>query len=249
MKISTGLKDLDNLLQGGFNNPSLIVVGGRPSMGKTSLLFDFAESIDIQNIRFCYLNLESHSETILNNKKMVADLDDFLTWNDIQGIDSFIEYVNKNKDVKKVYFIDYIQLMLAKFQKDSYEEYAEILNKLKRCSIENNVTIIISSQLNRRCEERQGKRPMLIDLRGSGEIEDVADVIIFILRREYYDAMDKPRLGELIVCKNRYGETGSVQVKFDKHNMRFSDYCIPKEFKAFSEYDANEKEFSHFAPN
>ena len=99
--------------------------------------------------------------------------------------------------------IDYLQLLSGAGNYNNSEnrqsEISEISRMLKNLARELNVPIICGSQLSRKVEERQGHRPMMSDLRESGAIEQDADVIIFLLRREYYDPYDKPGLAELIV--------------------------------------------------
>jgi replicative DNA helicase len=73
-------------------------------------------------------------------------------------------------------------------------------------------------------EERQGHRPMMSDLRESGSIEQDSDIVLFLLRREYYDPMDKPGTAELIVAKNRHGAVGSVNLTFRKEIGQFANY-------------------------
>ena len=84
--------------------------------------------------------------------------------------------------------------------------------------------VLLLSQLSRRVDERADKRPMLSDLRDSGSIEQDADVVMFIYRDEVYkpDTADKG-IAEIIVAKNRGGQTGTAKVRFEGHRMRFSD--------------------------
>ena len=79
---------------------------------------------------------------------------------------------------------------------------------LKNLARELDIPILCLSQLSRKVEDETGHRPMMSDLRESGSIEQDADVVMFLLRREYYDPYDKPGTGELIVAKNRHGGSG-----------------------------------------
>jgi replicative DNA helicase len=65
---------------------------------------------------------------------------------------------------------------------------------------------------------------MMSDLRESGSIEQDADQVMFLLRREYYDPMDKPGMAELIIGKNRHGAVGSVMLTFRKEIAQFANY-------------------------
>ena len=124
--------------------------------------------------------------------------------------------------------IDYLQLLTGsgsfKAQENRQGEISEISRMLKNLARELNIPILCLSQLSRKVEERQGHRPMMSDLRESGSIEQDADVVMFMLRREYYDPMDKPGMTEVIVAKNRHGGIGSVNLVFRKEFAQFANY-------------------------
>ncbi|MCK5423290.1 MAG: replicative DNA helicase, partial [Deltaproteobacteria bacterium] len=122
--------------------------------------------------------------------------------------------------------VDYLQLMRGRGaysqNTDSrVQEISEISRSLKSLAKELNIPVIALSQLNRRVEERQNKRPQLADLRDSGAIEQDADLIIFIYREEVYDRSDdNPNKGiaEVIIGKQRNGPVGDVKLAFvDKY--------------------------------
>jgi replicative DNA helicase len=62
------------------------------------------------------------------------------------------------------------------------------------------------------------------DLRESGSIEQAADIVAFLLRREYYDPMDKPGMAEFIIGKNRHGGVGTVNLTYRKEIAQFCNY-------------------------
>ncbi len=112
--------------------------------------------------------------------------------------------------------IDYLQLMHAPRRTDNrVQEVAEISRSLKIMAKELNVPVLCCCQLSRGPEGRQDKRPMLSDLRESGSIEQDADIVLFIYRDDYYNTDgDNHNAAELIVAKNRHGETGKIDLQW-----------------------------------
>jgi replicative DNA helicase len=124
--------------------------------------------------------------------------------------------------------IDYLQLITGsgsfRTQENRQNEISEISRMLKNLARELNIPILCLSQLSRKVEERQGHRPMMSDLRESGSIEQDSDIVMFLLRREYYDPLDKPGTAELIVAKNRHGAVGNINLTFRKEIGQFANY-------------------------
>jgi replicative DNA helicase len=147
--------------------------------------------------------------------------------------------------------IDYLQLITgsgSRAQENRQNEISEISRMLKNLARELNIPILCLSQLSRKVEERPGHRPMMSDLRESGSIEQDSDIVMFMLRREYYDPMDKPGMAEVIVAKNRHGGVGTVNLTYRKEIVQFANYTpIHNE-----NYGAGEPEFdpafSQFSP-
>lgn len=149
--------------------------------------------------------------------------------------------------------IDYLQLLQGSGSRQSEGnrvlEISEITRGLKAIAKELNIPVIALSQLSRAVEQREDKRPQLSDLRESGSIEQDADVVMFIYRREYYLSREQPEqkpgedsgkfndryqqwqesLGDcantadVIVAKQRHGPIGTVQLFFDSNITRFGD--------------------------
>lgn len=124
--------------------------------------------------------------------------------------------------------IDYLQLIsgsgFAKSAENRQTEVSEISRMLKVLARELDIPILCLSQLSRKVEERPGHRPMMSDLRESGSLEQDADVVLFLLRRDYYDPYDRPGQAELIVAKNRHGETGSITMTYRKEIAQFANF-------------------------
>lgn len=122
--------------------------------------------------------------------------------------------------------IDYLQLMHPNpRRRDGSTRDQEVSEMTRACKLlakELDVPIILLSQLNRACEQRTDKRPVLADLRESGAIEQDANKVLMLYRDEVYNPNTR-YIGqcELIVRKNRDGKTGSITVEFDGAKMRF----------------------------
>jgi replicative DNA helicase len=134
------------------------------------------------------------------------------------------------KESQKVGFIiiDYLQLISGSGSVKNIEnrqnEISEISRMLKILARELDIPILCLSQLSRKVEERTGHRPLMSDLRESGSIEQDADVVMFLLRREYYDPYDRPGQAELIVAKNRHGSTGNITLTYRKELAQFANF-------------------------
>jgi replicative DNA helicase len=122
-----------------------------------------------------------------------------------------------------VVFIDYLQLMKVPGERIRLEEISTIARSAKNLSKELNVPVVLLSQLNRSTETRSDKRPSLPDLRGSGEIEEAADVVMFLYRDEYYnkDASQRPNIGEIAIAKARGGPTGVIDLFWQAYTASY----------------------------
>lgn len=121
--------------------------------------------------------------------------------------------------------VDYLQLMGTAKADTRDQALGEVTRGLKELAKSLCVPIVCISQLNREVDKRPNKRPMLADLRESGNIEQDADNILFVYRDEYYnrDKSHEKGLAEIIIAKQRNGPTGMVKVMFMKHCARFQD--------------------------
>lgn len=133
--------------------------------------------------------------------------------------------IRKLKTQKKeigLVVVDYLQLLEGRGN-NRETIVASIARDLKNIALELQVPILALSQLNRGVENKKEKIPTLADLRESGEIENSADVIMFIYRDEYYNPdTDKKKIASIIVAKHRGGPVGDVDLFFDASLTKFS---------------------------
>jgi replicative DNA helicase len=125
--------------------------------------------------------------------------------------------------------VDYLQLMVNSADENFVNKISEITRQMKILAREVDAPVVLLSQLNRGVETRTNKRPSLSDLRGSGGIEQDADVVLGVYRDDYYNR-DSPDRGiaEIIGLKGRNSGTGTVKFLFDAECCRFRNiYKLP----------------------
>ena len=247
--MKTGWNDIDKPLKG-FNRGDLVLLGARPSMGKTVFALNLADKLSTQfKVLFFELEMKSYkiglrdlaarSKIPLNRLYEPHNLTESefsevnRTVNTISTKGNFIiddrarvtlGYIRqkihflKETEGVDVVFIDHIGLIKEdKNFKSRNEWIGEVSASLKAMAKEFDVNIIILSQLNRSVEMRADKRPMLSDLRDSGNLEQDADVVVFLYRDAYYAAQEeKNELDteplEVIIAKNRDGMVGTINM-------------------------------------
>jgi replicative DNA helicase len=215
--VKTHILTLDRAI-GCLRNSDLIVIGARPSMGKTAFILSIIMNMAINgdaSLIFSHemartqlterflcqihgasmqdmtlkLNMEENSRRIVQAAQVLHELPILI--NDkapkFHKIESIMRTAKKEHGIKAV-FIDYLQLMMVdrSMGENRNQQLGYITRNLKRIAKELDIPIVLLAQLNRGLEQRTNKRPMLSDLRDSGEIEQDADVVIFLYRDEMY---------------------------------------------------------------
>ena len=256
---SSGLDALDNIL-GAFEDGDLIIIAARPSMGKTSIISTIAtqalkekngvliESLEMPRKKIVSRLIASMSgESLTDLKKgLVKDINkfnqaiDFFENSDLiihdKAYPTVLELQNRikatlrrNPNIKNI-FVDHtgkIQL-LGKTREDI--EIGHISAMLKKIARDYGIRVFLLQQLNRSLESRENKRPMLSDLKNSGNIEEDADIVLGLYRDSYYKKdKDKPSMfnngaiedAEILVLKNRDGRVGVAKVSFEGKSARF----------------------------
>ena len=254
--IPTGYVDLDRMTSG-FQAGDLIIVAGRPSMGKTAFALNIAESVAVDTgLPVGIFSMEmGGTQLAMRMLASIGRLDSHrvrsgrLTddeWSRLSfALGKLHEapiYIDETGGLTRanlrdrarrlprqygrklgLLVIDYIQLMSSNRQGENRAtEVSDISRAIKSLAKELQVPIVALSQLSRKVEERNDKRPMMSDLRESGAIEQDADVILMMYREEYYkpDTPDKG-IAEVIIGKQRNGPTGTVRLTFLGEYTRF----------------------------
>jgi replicative DNA helicase len=165
----------------------------------------------------------SSAMTMLRNAKIFIDETPGLSPTDLRARARRL----KRKDGVGLIVVDYLQLMkIDGFKENRTNEISEISRSLKALAKELDVPVIALSQLNRSLEQRPNKRPVMADLRESGAIEQDADIIIFIYRDSVYNKDDPDNnTAEIIIGKQRNGETGTVKLAFRGEFTRFDNFA------------------------
>lgn len=224
----------------------LIILGARPSVGKSGLGFQIATNI-ASNEKVHIFSLEMEHESVaarqmaifmgkpidyIQNggadspqgekaRKEISKLN--LVIDDRSGLNVYqicdaARQQNK-KDKTSLIVIDYIQI-ITDDKKDSNRArtLASISWELKCLARELRIPVLCLSQLNRQSEFREGGRPQSSDLKESGALEQDADVVLLIHRPE-----DMPNTATIIVAKNRNGPTGDINMQFAPAQCKFID--------------------------
>ncbi len=236
--VSTGLRDLD-LMTNGFCKSNLIIIAGRPSMGKSALAMQIAEnvshkehvlifSMEMSRREIGTRMMRFHgdrvgvSQAIAHASQLKLHIEEKPAIT-VQHIRSVCRK-QKRKHGLSMIVIDYLQLMQGNGDSRT-QEIGAISRGLKAISKEFDIPVIALSQLSRKVEERADKRPLMSDLRDSGEIEQDADLILLIYREDEYDKETQNKgIAEIICRKNRNGAKGDVYASFNGATTRFSDY-------------------------
>lgn len=164
----------------------------------------------------------------LNQKNIFIEDSAFIKVNEVKAKCKFL----KNEHGLDLIVIDYLQLLQGSKRTDNrQQEVSEISRSLKQMARELECPVIALSQLSRSVESRHDKRPMMSDLRESGSIEQDADIVSFLYRSDYYRSEDADEnevqepsdvsTVEVIVAKNRNGQTGTAELAFMKRYNKF----------------------------
>ena len=259
--LPTGLTELDNKLDGGMREGEVIVIAGRPGMGKTSLALSIAEhcaeqrravtavmSMEMPGLQVHNRRVSMHSHVPLHKIKRPDRMNE-MDWSrftsaieDLRNIPVYVSdqtalNINqlrgkaraiKRKHGLRLLVVDYIGLMEGTDRKaNRATQLGEVSRGIKALAKELGITVLLLAQLNREVEKRANMRPIMADLRECGDIEQDADAILFVHR----PIVAKPDLSpewkyyaEIIIAKQRDGETADITVQYLGERVQFSDW-------------------------
>ena len=263
--VATGFIDLDNGLKG-LQNGNLVIVAGRPSMGKTAFSVNICEHVSLNAGPVAIFSMEMQAEELgqrilssqagvefkkikqpwvmddadwpkvtlalgkTQDAKLFIDDDCSLSIDDIRSKCMRLQSKLGENGLKLI-MVDYIQLMQANGENRTVQ-IGKISRGLKRLAKEFNVPVLALSQLNRSLEKRANRRPLMSDLRESGDIEQDADIILFLYRDEVYEEFsDHKGMAEVGIAKNRNGELGMARLHFRGDFVQFANLAHGGEFR------------------
>lgn len=259
--IATHYHGLDTILSG-FQKSDLIILGARPSYGKTALALDIARQVALAGKSVGVFSIEMSKEQIID--RIIATQARIPLWrlrtgrlkNEMefsmiqQALDELSKanfYIDDTPSPSVLQMrsaarrlqlehgldfivIDYLQLVQPRTSSENMvQQVTEISRGLKALARELQIPVLALSQLSREVDKRDVKIPRLSDLRESGSLEQDADVVLFIYRKDR-DRIDTPEeeqnLVEIIVAKHRNGPLGTVKLRFDQEMVSFHNIDV-----------------------
>ncbi len=252
--LTTGIPDLDANLQG-LKPGQMVVIAGRPAMGKTTIAMNVAEHVVLHMHKPVLMvslemskaqlldrllaavgkiplgsikdgsasaehgqNLTVAAGKLMDAKLVVCDTPSMT----IPRVRSIARRMKHRMGGMGLVVIDYLQLIEGEGNGRT-EDVSAMSRQVKLMARELECPVIVLSQLNRGCEQRPDKRPVLSDLRESGAIEQDADIVMFVYRDEvYHPNTEQKGIAEILVRKNRDGETGVIRTAFLGKYSRFA---------------------------
>lgn len=246
----TGIEALD-LHTGGHQKGELTIIAARPSMGKTSAMLQgaiedarkgptifFSVEMPVEQLGVRMFAVEGEvpmeslkrfrldSDQMARHSQAMGRLAELRLWVDESPGLTMMEMWAKCRALAakegplQAVYVDYVQLMAR--GDDLTREVGKIAQQLKMLAREMECPVIVASQLSRNLESRMDKRPILADMRDSGKLEEVADVVVMLYRDAVYSPeTDRPDEAEFLIRKFRQGAQGTVRVPWRDHIVKF----------------------------
>ena len=244
--LNFGMPKLDKYMQ--VWGSKLILLAGRPGMGKTSLALSIAVSLGYQEKETGFLSIEMDKEQFAdkmlsaesNVNSMIFYARQSINRDGMRAIDNAAQSLatlpihiddsecgledvkRKCRKLKKIgceiIFIDQLSQISYERGLKAYHGISKNCTEIKQLTKELRIPIVLLCQLNRNVESRDNKRPNLGDLAETGRLEQDADMILFLYRDGYYDENVDESCTEIILAKNRQGDKGTENGVLFKKN-------------------------------
>lgn len=256
-EMNTGIASLDEVMWG-FKRGETVVVAGRTSMGKTSFMLHCARNLAKKGKKVIFISMEMSMETIaerflvmenrIDNEKLLksdftaeekAKLEDSIKFMDDIDFNIQDDLGFKWEQVKAhvvsvkpdIMFVDYIQMIPHIAGKNERESYSEYVRMTKEIAKQNNICIVLGSQVNRNAvEEKIPDIPKLHQLKGSGTLEENVDCVLLChwpWKYQYSMKEGKTDYSQndyfIDVAKNRNGRVGVAKMEFIPEWYTFRD--------------------------
>ena len=240
--VPTGFRDIDDVTQG-LQPGQMVVVAGRPAMGKSTLGIDFARaaalhhnmtsivfSLEMSKVELAQRIISAETNIPLAAMRRADDItaDRWNTlnnfWNKLQNAPLFIDdspnmsLMEIRAKCRRLKQTNDLKLVVI--------DYLQLMSSGKQVE----VPVVALSQLNRGPEMRNDKKPQLSDLRESGSIEQDADVVLLVHRPDFYDKEDRPGEADIIMAKHRNGPTETFHLAFLGAYSKFKD--MPQDYNS-----------------
>jgi replicative DNA helicase len=254
--LRTSVRDLDDIIR--LRPAELIIIGARPSQGKTALMCNMAWDIaTTQTKRVGIFSLEQDKDSLIRRivaqaasvpfreiesaqrgfvvqdrlNQAISDVLDAKIWIDDERDTTPEQMIAKaesvfDNDGLDALFVDYLGYIPSKRRREERrdQELGRFTKAFRACAKRLHLPVVVLSQLSRPTKAASVPRPQLSDLRESGEIEQDADVVVFIHREEMYERTEENAGRVLLdVAKQRNGPTGEVHCRYEGSTFKFLD--------------------------
>lgn len=250
--VPTGIHSLDHMIGGGLQPGRVTLIGGRTSQGKSALAVTIATQAALAGLRSVYVSMEMPGTEV--GQRILAQMADVpatalhggpispdqlgrlsraaarLSETQLRIIDDDNSWpsilARLHREIAggaKIIFLDYLQLIQIPGAKlDQWQVLGRITAEVKALALRAKIPIVVVAQLNR--EAAKESRPRLHHLRGSGDLEQDADCVVLIYRETGQDGKAVNDNADLMLEKNRSGQTGIASVRWNGPLMRFEDW-------------------------
>ena len=212
-RITSGFENLDNMI-GGFQKGELIIIGARPSIGKTTFALNMASHISFQKrIPTAFFSLEMPTtklRSLMKNNEANVDAPFYVNDTPNISLTGLLSQARKFYSEKQVeiIFIDYLSLISHNNESlPRSEQLSDITYSLKNFAVELQISVVLLCQLS---SESEGETPSMADIGDTGILEQVSDLVLF-LHRSDNKKLSSPT--DLIISKQRNGNTGVVKLE------------------------------------